>query len=159
MSKMLRILRLWQRETKGSVMVEFALASLVFFLIVTGIIDLGHAYYMKQVVTNGSREGARYGVVYRTDTSGSRIAPQNSSPTIKNYLLNNYFNKTPLPSDANVNVTLAGAAATAGNGVDLKGQALEVTVTAKKTWIVLDNFIPSIGQYITLSATTVMQCE
>ena len=58
MSKILRILHHWSRETKGAVLVEFAVASLVFCLIITGIIDMGHAFYMKQVVTNASREGA-----------------------------------------------------------------------------------------------------
>jgi len=149
----------WQRDTRGSVMVEFAIASLVFCLIIAGIIDLGHAYYMKQVVTNASREGARYGVVYRTDNAGKRLAPSSASPTIINYVLNTYLSQTFLPADANPAVTLAGAAATAANGVDIKGQDLEVTVTATKTWFVLDNFIPSLGGSVTLTASTVMQCE
>jgi len=156
---MLRVLRQWRRETEGSVMVEFALISTLFFLIVAGIIDLGHAFYMKQIVTNASREGARYGVMYRTDASGNRVAPTNDNPTVKNYVLTNYLSSTLLPADANANVTLGGPASTASNGTDIKGMDLTVTVTAKKTWIVLDNFIPGIGQYITLTASTVMQCE
>ena len=63
------------RQSKGAVAVEFALIATVFFLLVAGVIDFGHAYYMKQTITNASREGARYGITYRTDSNGVRIAP------------------------------------------------------------------------------------
>ena len=80
------------RQSKGAVAVEFALIATVFFLIVAGIIDFGFAYYMKQTITNASREGARYGITYRTDSNGVRVAPDaitspTISPTIKNYVL------------------------------------------------------------------------
>jgi hypothetical protein len=60
-----------------------------------------------------------------------------------------------LPEDANPQVTVTGTGYTTGTA----GANLEVTVTAIKTWFVLDNFIPTLGNQITLAATTVMQCE
>jgi Flp pilus assembly protein TadG len=153
--KVLSATRRWLRETQGSVMVEFAILSFVFFLILTGIIDLGHAFYMNHVVTNASREGARYGISYSTNSSGQRISPSSLEPSISSYLLNKYISETLMPADANPQVTVAGPGFTTGN----KGDDLEVTVTAVKTWFVLDNFIPTLGEQITLSATTVMKCE
>jgi len=149
------MLRHWFHETKGAVLVEFAVACLVFLLIVAGIMDLGHAFYMRQVVTNASREGARYGVVYQTDGSGSRLPPSSYSPSIENHILVDYNLGELLPSDANPQVIPGGAGYTTGN----TGAPLEVRVTAIKTWFVLNNFVPGLGDSVTLSATTVMQCE
>ncbi len=47
-----------------------------FFLLVAGVIDFGYAYYMKQTITNASREGARYGITYRTDSNGAADSPR-----------------------------------------------------------------------------------
>ncbi len=149
------VARRWHRETEGSVMVEFAVASVVFFLLVCGIIDLGHAYFMDQVVTNASREGARYGITYKTDSNGQRISPSSLNPSIQSYVLNEYLNKS-LASGSNPQVTVSGDGYT---GTCDKGENLEVTVTAVKSWIVINNFIPGLGDQITLSATTVMKCE
>ncbi len=153
--KVLSAVRRWHRETQGSVMVEFAVASVVFFLLVCGIIDLGHAYFMDQVVTNASREGARYGITYKTDSNGQRISPSSLNPSIQSYVLNEYLNKS-LASGSNPQVTVSGDGY---SGTCDKGENLEVTVTAVKSWIVINNFIPGLGDQITLSATTVMKCE
>ncbi len=152
---LVRVWRAWRRDTRGAVMVEFAIASLVFFLIIAGILDLGDAFYMRQVVTNASREGARYGITYRTDTNGHRLPPCQITPSIQNYLLNGYISQTLMPPDADPQVTVSGAGYTTGH----KGANLEVTVSAVKTWFILNNFIPGLGNSITLNATTVMQCE
>ncbi|MFZ2089959.1 MAG: TadE/TadG family type IV pilus assembly protein [Desulfobaccales bacterium] len=155
MRKTSHIVRRFLRETKGAVMVEFAVVCLVFLLIIAGIMDLGHAFYMRQVVTNASREGARYGVVYQTTSSGARLAPVNYSPSIMNHILVTNHIGDLLPDNANPQVTVTGA----GYSTGTSGANLEVTVSAIKTWFVLGNFIPTLGSQITLAATTVMQCE
>jgi Flp pilus assembly protein TadG len=143
-------------RTDGAVTVEFAIVISVFLLIVAGIMDFGHAWYMQQVVTNASREGARYGITYRTDSSGTPIAPAALVPSIKDYVLTNYKLTTTLPADANPDVTLGGTAVSA---LDPRGLPLEVTVTAQKTWFIIASFIPGLGSQKTLSASTVMLCE
>jgi Flp pilus assembly protein TadG len=143
------------RHTKGAVAVEFAIICTLFILLLGGVIDFGHAWYMKQVITNASREGARYGVTYRSDASGARVAPNAFSPSISTYIKNNYLNSVALPSDANPTVSLGGAGLTTGT----KGTALEVTVTAKKTWFLVSGLVPGLGDYKTLTAKTVMLCE
>jgi Flp pilus assembly protein TadG len=148
------VLRRLVKDTRGVAAVELAVVSLVFVLLVAGILDYGHAWYMKQVVTNASREGARYGVTYQTNSSGDRIAPSALSPTIKNYILNNYLNGI-LPVDANPDVIAGGSGYSTGN----KGDPLEITVDATKTWFIISYLIPGMSNQITIEAKTVMLCE
>ena len=75
------VLGFW-RQTKGAAAVEFAIIGTLFLLLIGGVVDFGHAWYMKQTITNASREGARYGITYQTNTSGVRIAPSTFTPTI-----------------------------------------------------------------------------
>ncbi|HEV3103528.1 MAG TPA: TadE/TadG family type IV pilus assembly protein [Candidatus Dormibacteraeota bacterium] len=42
-------------------MVEFALSSVVLLLIVGGLVDIGRAVYVSQVLSSAAREGARHG--------------------------------------------------------------------------------------------------
>ena len=52
----------------GQAIVEFALASLVFLMIVFGTIDFGRAIFTAVTLHNAVREGARYGKVNPTQT-------------------------------------------------------------------------------------------
>lgn len=147
------------RRTRGAVAVEFAIIASVLLLIIAGAFDLGHAWYMKQIVTNASREGARYGITYKT-TAGSdgfpvRIVPSAiTSPTIQG-CVTNYLSGSVLPSNANPQITLGGA----GLNTGISGQPLTVQVSATKTWFLLSGFIPSLGSSRTITATTEMLCE
>ena len=143
------------RQTDGAIAVEFAIVGTLFLLLIAGVVDFGHAYYMKQVITGASQAGARYGITYASDTSGVRIAPNALNPTIRNYILTNCLPNGVLPSDANPSVTVGGAGYTTGT----KGSGLEVTVTATKTWFIVSGFIPGLGKNITLQAQAVMLCE
>ena len=48
---------------RGQAMVELALALPIFFLIIFGLVDLGRAVYTYNTLSEGAREGARYGSV------------------------------------------------------------------------------------------------
>ena len=72
------------RAERGAIAVEFAIILPVLLLLVFGIIDFGHAWYMKQIVSNASREGARYG----TRSTGATAAANTLNPSISNYILN-----------------------------------------------------------------------
>ena len=148
-------LRRFCRHTTGAATVEFALILSVLLLLFAGILDFGHAWYMRQVITNASREGARYGITYKTDTNGVRIAPSGLSPSISSYLLNTYKLTSTLPADANPLITPGGAGYTSKN----KGDPLEVKVTATKTWFIVSSLVPGFTNQITLSATTIMLLE
>ena len=143
------------RQTKGAVAVEFAIVGTLFLLLIAGVLDFGHAWYMKQVITNASREGARYGITYHTNNSGVRIAPSALTPTIETFILTKYATTTVLPSDANPTITVGGDGYTTGT----KGSGVEVTVTATKTWFMVSKFVPGMEEHQSLTAKTVMLCE
>jgi Flp pilus assembly protein TadG len=48
----------------GSVAVEFVILFPLFVLVLMGIMEFGHLWYVDHVITNASREGARAAVVY-----------------------------------------------------------------------------------------------
>ena len=145
------------RQRKGSSAVEFAIIVPVFLLLTFGIVDFGHAWYMKQMLNNASREGARYGTRYNINSSGNRINPNALSPSISYYLTSKYSSPPAslLPSDANMQVYPGGTGYTSGTA----GADLFVKVDATKHWWVVGHLVPGIGSTTTLSSTTWMKVE
>jgi Flp pilus assembly protein TadG len=141
------------RGERGSIAVEFAILAPLFLLLVFGIIDFGHALYMQQMVSNGSREGARYGTRYTTSVAGIHLAPNALSPSIASYVSSQY--SSLLPDNANLQVTPGGAGFTSGAA----GDDLNVTVTATKHWWVLGSLIPGLGTTKNINVTTCMKVE
>lgn len=67
---------------RGAAMVEFAVVAPVFLILITGIIELGRAIVVQQLLTNASREGARIGG-YDTTMSTSTV-----TTAVNSYLSN-----------------------------------------------------------------------
>ena len=67
---------------RGQAIVEFALASTVFFLIIFGTIDFGRVIFTYSMLHNAVREGARVGKVKCTDTAAIKQAVKDKSPTL-----------------------------------------------------------------------------
>jgi len=142
-------------------MVEFAIGCGVLILFLLGILEFGFLWYQKQVITNASREAARYGVTYRTKADGTRLAPKNfTSPTITEVV--NTYCTGRIPAGSWTTAALGGTAALLGDGVDLHSpppaKTIIVTVTATNTIDLLSGFIPSL-KTITFTAQTIMNCE
>jgi len=139
---------------KGAAMVEFAIVLPLLLLIVFGIIEFGIIFYDQQVITNASREGARYGIVSQTP----RVTQAQIIQRVKDYCFNNLitFGSTiRTPSDI-----VTTAKITAVFPVD----DLRVTVRWNYQFLVLPAFAsaffggsPDTG--ITLSATSLMKYE
>ena len=122
---------LWKklgRSQKGAVAVEFGLVITLFLLIVGAVIDFGHFLYLRQVVTNASREGARFGSLY--------TEPRTNADQIRNYIQSKYGTE----------FTVEASGAGGASGTDLT-----VTVKGSKQWFLLDKFI------CTLSAVDAFQ--
>ena len=66
----------------GQSVVEFALASVVFLMVVFGTFDIGRAVFQYSELTNAVREGARYGKFAPTDTAGIRGEVVESAPSL-----------------------------------------------------------------------------
>ena len=147
--------RKWFRGEQGAVAVEFGVVFILFMLVTAAVLDFGHAWYMRQVITNASREGARYGITYRTDTNGTRVAPSTLTPNLSDYITNRYLSNSTLPSDAHPIITVGGTGYTSG----AKGAPLEVTISTTKTWFLVSKLVPGLPDGTTLTARTVMLCE
>ena len=151
--KLRRLLKLG-RGQEGSAAVEFALCLFPLLLIVGGILDYGHLWYMQSVLTTASREGARYATRYQTNpTTGARLVPNALSPSVTDYITSNYAGL--LPSDAKLTVTPGGPGYTTGT----TGAQVSIQVSANKSWFFLNYLIPGTTNPQPLSSKTVMTCE
>jgi hypothetical protein len=65
-----RYVRRRRRRSRGQSLVEFALVSPIFLLILSGIMDFGFLLYSRMTVINAAREGARIATTM-TDTPGA----------------------------------------------------------------------------------------
>jgi Flp pilus assembly protein TadG len=101
----------------GQAIVEFALASLVFLLIVFGTIDFGRAIFISGELHNAAREGARYGKIKPSDTANirQRVLDQSTGTGL---------------TAANIGVTCTGACKS--------GDTLTVTTTVQFTAVTQD---------------------
>ena len=68
--KLERIYRLCRRNRRGAAVVEFAIVAPIFFGFMLGMIEVGRAVMVQQILTNASREGARKGVLDDQTTQG-----------------------------------------------------------------------------------------
>ncbi|MFZ5585035.1 MAG: TadE/TadG family type IV pilus assembly protein [Thermodesulfobacteriota bacterium] len=128
-------------ENRGSVAVEFALFLPFFLMLVFGVIELGGAWYQRQMLVNASREGARAASLLNDATNGAAQV---------NALVRDYLTQSGYPGV--VNVTTTGADGNAGTPVS-------VTVTSDYQFPVLGNLIPGNLAAVTLQAVTVMRHE
>lgn len=130
------------RGQEGAAAVEFAIVLPVLLLLTLGALDLGHMYFMDHLITNASREGARYAAKY----TGTDAVP--TSAQVSNYIKStlNYdaFNLDSLT----VNATYAGT---------FPNKISTVTVTANKQWWALGVLAGFSAK--TLTAQTAMNVE
>jgi hypothetical protein len=141
--KLERACRPCRRNRQGAAVVEFAVIAPVFFLVVLGMIEIGRAVMVEQVLTNASREGARAAVL-----DGA------TATDVKNQVVD-YMKKGGIPAATTDMVTLTPAdPASATNGTP-------VTVTiqiqfSKVTWLPKPWFISGSKN---LTSTSVMRRE
>jgi len=90
--RVLRALR--TRERSGQAIVEFAMVSVAFLMMVFGTIDFGRAIYMYSQLQNSVRDGARYGKMNPTDNNG-----------IEDIVLNQGTGLDLMPDDIDVSCT------------------------------------------------------
>lgn len=139
------------RGEEGAAAIEFALILPILIFLVLGGMDYGHRFYMQHLITNASREGARYAAKY----TGSAAAP--NSAAVSDYI------KLPAPG-LNYNAfNLDNLTVTTSPAVPIRNQIVTVTVTADKHWWVLGTFtffgFPGFTNPQTLTGTTAMNVE
>ncbi len=143
-------------DTEGVAAVEFAIILSVFLMVVLGIVEFGYDWYLKNALANASRDGARYGVMYRVDANGIRTAPNTlpSGQTIKDVVDTSLRQMLAAGTTWTVDISGLGYTdATAGN-------PLTVTVSSQKTWSAMGNLIPSLHlDNMTITVSTTMRSE
>jgi len=125
---------------RGAALVEFAVVVPVFLVFIVGMIEMGRAIMVQQLITNASREGARV-AGYESTTQTSTV-----TSAVSTYL-------------GNVNIT-GGTTAVSPDPPSgaLDGQQVSVTVSvpyAQVSWVPSPFFLK--GR--TLQATSVMRRE
>ncbi len=73
---MLRHAGPWRRRAEGQSLVEFALASVLFFTVLFGIVEFGLAVWQYNTVSNLAQEGARWASVRGSSSSMPATAAQ-----------------------------------------------------------------------------------
>lgn len=73
---MRRLVALARRDDRGSELIEFAVASVVFFAIVFGTIEFGRAVWQHNMMSNLAQEGARWAAVHGSSSASPATAAQ-----------------------------------------------------------------------------------
>lgn len=138
--------RMLSAEHGGS-LVEFAIVMPLLFILLFGIIDFGILLYNQAVITNASREGARYGIVSRSP----RRTDEEISTFVRSFCDSNLLKTFGTWTDPAVTPNYAGQ--------DF-GDPLSVQVQWQHRFLALPN-LPGVGlsNPMTLSAQTVMNYE
>jgi len=61
----MKLLKLRRNGEKGTTMAEFAIISVVFFMIIFAIIEFGRLFYINNALTDAARRGARYAALHK----------------------------------------------------------------------------------------------
>ena len=72
-----------RRNQKGQSLLEFALVLPILLIIISGIVDMGHAMLLWSNLSNAAREGSRYGAANPGDTLGIIQAVRSKVVTIR----------------------------------------------------------------------------
>jgi Flp pilus assembly protein TadG len=119
---------------RGQSLVELALSLTFILLLLAGVVDFGQAFFIYIQMRDAAQEGALYGSINPSDSSGINSRVRNSSDT-------------PLDltsADVNVNASIAGRAC--------EGGYITVTITYD-TPVMLPFIGAIIGDHMMLTAT------
>lgn len=136
------------RDEHGGSLVEFAIVMPLLLLFLFGIIEMGILLYNQAVITNASREGARYGIVSRT--------PRHTEAEIRSLIGSFCDNNLLISFGTWADPTVTATFVTGQNF----GDPLRVQIQWPHRFLVLPN-LPGAGltNPLTLSAHTVMNYE
>ena len=142
----LKFRHIWRRD-EGQGLVEFALTIPVFLILLFGIVEFGLLLYNQQVITNASREGARFGIVVDS--------PRRSIGEIE-AVVENYAGDHLITFGSGTPTTSVTPDPTSGVSF---GEDLEVEVVFHYDFLVLPAFISDFLGGTDLRARTTMKFE
>ncbi len=147
------------RYQQGTEVVEFAVTSMLLFLLLFAIIEFSVALFDKATLTNASREGARTGILFRDDDPRNVVAEdgdiQQAVDSYSGYLLS-----LGGPAELTTNIQRVD---TSGDGIFGRGDDVIVTVTYPYQFLIVPAFVGTLGgalgDSLNLSASTTMRAE
>lgn len=134
-------------ERRGAAVVEMAVVLPVFLTVILGIIELGRAIMVGQLVTNAARESARLAVV--DGTNNTQVADAAKS----------FLNQAAGVSTGDVTVGITVSSASAGNQVSNAQPRDLVTVTVSLPYSKVSFLPPKYMAGKSLTATSAMRHE
>jgi Flp pilus assembly protein TadG len=78
-------------DRRGNLMIEFALALPILFLLLVGLLDLGRFGLQKSAMLQGAREGAQYGIIAPPNRANINTTAQNATGLTGVTATNNVF--------------------------------------------------------------------
>lgn len=127
----------FQRKAKGQSLVEFALVLPILLLVIFGLFDLGYAVFIKNMISNATREGARTGIIITKTDADIRARVNAAAPGLN--LTTAQIAISPSPNNRQFNEP--------------------ITVTVTYTYVPLTPVIGRITGSVPLSSTSVMIVE
>ena len=145
------------RSDHGASAVEFALVLPVLMLLTFGIIEFGVLLFDKAVITNASREGARFGIVFVADLDGDGIPDRKDETTIES-VITGYANDLLINLGSEVDNLSPGDIETTWTTNANGDTDLTVTVRFTYDFLVLPNLSSLVeGSFATLNIPLVGQ--
>lgn len=129
------------RDDRGATIVEFALASILFFMVIFGIVNFGLAIWQYNLVSNVAQEGARWASV-RSSASGTAGGPATAG-NVQSYVEGRWVGIYPLTQ-----VT------TTWPGGNTPGQP--VTVSVQTIFSPFTGLVPQANLTLSSSATMII---
>ena len=136
----MRLLRVFRRREQGQALVEFALISIVFFILVFGMIDVGRAVWNYNTLAQATREGTRYAIVHGSNSS-SPSGPGNEAAVVNTVQT---YGGGLNPAQLTVNATWLGGSNAPGS---------DITVTSQYTYEPIFNFLGIVSFNMTSTST------
>lgn len=152
------------KTDSGQAIVELAFVLPFIVILMLGLIEFGILFYDKAMVTNASREGARAGMTYTSDSSGnywSEATMRTAAQTAVNqYLQAKLINFGGAGTINTVAVRTGGSPGDPDNpGNNITGGTVDVTVTYTHTYLAIPKFGGWGGNTINIGARTIMRLE
>jgi Flp pilus assembly protein TadG len=138
---------------EGQTMVEFAMVSALFLLILFAIVDYGWVFFAQMNIQQAVDDGGRYASTGQETASGARLT------SIQNVILNEISVPGVTASDIKICSALSGCSTTKGNLAAAGGplDTVTITVTVPMQFLAPLSFLgwstPSTGYTITSTAT------
>ena len=134
-----------RKSDRGATLVEFAVTSILFFLLVFGIAEFGRAIWLYGTIAHGAREGARYAMVHGSESTRPVDDDTDvTGPPFRQSVQNYVRGRAPGLEGATVTTTWSQPAGCGETPCKKASEGATVTVRVQVTFDPVVWFMPSI---------------